>query len=222
MGPGHYEIGGPGGSDWGLLDHGIHLADSFSWLMNSDIASVFGRGALSGGGPLTEYLVMNFENGALGTIVYNSSTFSSDLPAEGIFSWSPEWTEWKVGDGQRQVSGTWAEHPASIRVHGTHGALRIYYYANKMFLFAEGRREQIQVLDQPMPRHFGLQMQSFAQSILDDRSPETNGWDGVKALRAVLGAYESSKKQRVIFVGTDSQAILREHDSRDFKKGELA
>jgi sulfur relay (sulfurtransferase) DsrF/TusC family protein len=65
-------------------------------------------------------------------------------------------------------------------------------------------------------------MQSFAQSILDDRSPETNGWDGVKALRAVLGAYESSKKQRVIFVGTDSQAILREHDSRDFKKGELA
>jgi predicted dehydrogenase len=198
MGPHHYDLGGPGGSGSGLVDHGIHLIDTFAWMMNSDVASVFGRGALSGGPPLTEYLIMNFGNGASGQLCYNSATFSSGLPSEGIFSWSPEWKAWNLAENGRLSNGEWLEHPANIRVHGTRGALRIFYYANCLFLFAEGRREQIRVADHPMPDHFGLQLQSFAESIRHGREPATTGHDGIRALRAVLGAYESFDKQCVI------------------------
>ncbi len=44
MGPHHYPEGGPGGHGMGLVDHGIHLIDVFSWILDSEITSVFGRG----------------------------------------------------------------------------------------------------------------------------------------------------------------------------------
>jgi predicted dehydrogenase len=198
MGPHHYDVGGPGGSGSGLVDHGIHLVDTFSWLINSDITSVFGRGAFSGGNPISEFLLMNFENGASGQLLYNSSTFSSDLPSEGIFGWSSEWKVWDLAEKQSLSNGVWVEHPGNIRVHGTGGALRVFHYANHLFLVTKGRLEQIRIADHPMPGHFGLQMESFVESIRDGREPATTGRDGWKALRAVLGAYESFEKKRVV------------------------
>ena len=198
MGPHHYDAGGPGGSGSGLVDHGIHLVDTFAWLINSEVTSVFGRGAFSGGAPITEYLAINFENGAAGQLLYNSATFSSDLPSEGIFSWSSEWQVWNLVKDQPLNNGVWLEHPGNIRVHGTHGALRVFYYANQLFLLTEGRQEQIRVADYPMPAHFGLQLQSFADSIRHNHEPVTTGRDGWKALRAVLGAYESFEKQHAV------------------------
>jgi predicted dehydrogenase len=208
LGPRHYDVGGPGGSGFGLVDHGIHLVDTFAWLMNSDVVSTFGRGALSGGSPVTEYLVMNFRNGAVGQLIYNWSTHSSDLPYEGIFSWSPEWTEWDVASREGMKGGRWVDYAPSIRVHGTRGALRIYYYANQLFLLTGEHREQIRVSDHPMPEHFALQMQSFADNILRGQEPTTTGRDGVKALRAVLGAYESYEKQSVISIAGAEESVV--------------
>jgi hypothetical protein len=37
---------------------------------------------------------MNFANDAMGHLVCKGSTHSSYLPAEGIFSWPTEWTDW--------------------------------------------------------------------------------------------------------------------------------
>jgi predicted dehydrogenase len=207
LGPRHYDVGGPGGPGFGLVDHGVHLVDAFGWLMNSDVVSVFGRGAVSGGSPVTEYLIMNFENGALGNLIYNSSTHSSDMPSEGIFSWSPEWTEWDVVGEKRMKGGRWTDHPTSIRVHGTRGALRIYYYANQLFFLTEKGREQVRVPHHPMPEHFASQMQSFAESVLSGNAPVTTGYDGIKALRVILGAYESNDKQLAVsFVAKDSKS----------------
>jgi len=38
LGPHHFPPGGPGGSSMGLIDHGIHLIDTFSWLMDAPCA----------------------------------------------------------------------------------------------------------------------------------------------------------------------------------------
>jgi predicted dehydrogenase len=209
LGAQHYEVGGPGGCGFGLVDHGIHLADSFTWLMNSKVVSVFGRGALSGGNAVTEYLIMNFANGALGQLVYNSSSFSSDLPSEGIFSWSREWTDWTEPspNGVGTKNGHWVEHSPSIRIHGTRGALRIFYYAGKLFMMKKDSREEIHVVNLAVPEHFASQMQSFADCILQNRQPTVTGRDGINALHIVLGAYQSCERQSVIPISTEDEDL---------------
>jgi len=190
---GHYPTGGPGGGGMGLIDHGIHLADVFRWLTDCEVASVFGRGNITGQTPAAEYLTMQFENGAAGQLIYCDATFSSDMPGEGIFSWG---LTYEPG-GTLSPGPRWEAEPGSIRVHGTRGALRIFHYANKLFFFGPGRKEQVRVLDRPHPGNFGLQMESFINSILRDEAPEVTGVDGLKALQVILAAYESHKNQTV-------------------------
>jgi len=194
LGPHHYPTGGPGGGGMGLVDHGIHLMDIFPWLMGSDVESVVGMGNISGSAPEPEFLTMTLENGTMGQLVYSDATFESDMPQEGMFSWG--WS-WDV-HGELIPGGGWAEHPASMRIHGEEGALRIFYYANKLFFFAEDTREQIHVTDLPMPSNFALQMQSFAHSIQRGEEPEVTGEDGMKALRVLLAAYESWETRRIV------------------------
>ena len=190
----HYPKGRPGGGGMGLIDHGIHLVDVFMWLTGSEVESVFGRGNYSGQAPETEYLTMRFKNGAVGQLVYCEATYSSDMPYEGIFSWG---LDYEPG-GALSPRPRWEAQPGSIRVHGTKGALRIFHYANKLFFFGEGRQEQVRVLDRPHPGNFGLQMESFANSILRGEEPQVTGADGLKALQVILAAYESFQSQRIV------------------------
>jgi len=192
----HYPRGGPGGGGLGLVDHGIHLADVFRWFTGSEVDSVFGRGNCSGCSPEAEYLTMRFKSGAVGQLVYCDATYSSDLPCEGMFSWG---LTYEPGGGL-SPRPRWEPEPGSIRVHGTKGALRIFHYANKLFFFGEGRQEQVRVLDRPHPGNFGLQMESFADSILRDQEPEVTGADGLKALEVILAAYESFENQRIVSI----------------------
>ncbi len=194
LGPHHYPMGGPGGGGMGLVDHGIHLMDIFPWLTGSDVKAVVGRGNTSGAAPGPEFLTMMFENGALGQLVYNDATFASELPQEGMFSWGESWDV----HGNLVPGGGWNEHPGSIRVHGEEGALRIYYYANKLFYFAEDTREQVRVPVRPMPSNFAIQMQSFARSIRRGAELEVTAVDGMKALRVLLAAYESWETRRIV------------------------
>ncbi len=194
MGFAHYPEGGPGGSGMGLVDHGIHLIDLFGWLMSDDIEWVFGRGGYSGKSPTTEHMTMSFANGAVGQLVYNDATFTSDMPGEGIFSWGLSWTV----DGKFLPPATWNTQPGNIRIHGTKGALRIYHYANQLFLTTAQGQEQVPVLDRPTPGNFGLQMESFATSVLLGEPPEVTGQDGLKALKAVLATYESFETRQLV------------------------
>ncbi len=184
-----YEEGDPGSGPMGLTDHGIHLVDVFRWLVGSDVEWVFGRGNRAGQPPTAEFLTMKFHDGAIGQLVYNEATYSSDLPSEGIFSW-----------GAYSAGGvsSWEQSPGSVRIHGAEGALRIFPYANKMFMFnGEGQR-QIRVQDRPHPAHFGLQIESFAKRLLKGEDPEVTGLDGLKTLQTILAAYESFETKRII------------------------
>jgi len=194
LGSHHYPPGTPGGGGMGLVDHGIHLVDVFRWFTGSEIQSVAGKGNFSGNPPETEFLTMFFANGAIGQLVYNEASFPSDMPYEGIFGWGAGWD----ASGKLTPGGKWNETPGNIRVHGTKGALRIFHYPNKLFFFSKDRQEQIPVKARPMPGNFGMQLESFAQSILNDTEPEVTGMDGMKALQVVLAAYESFKTMKFV------------------------
>ena len=177
----HYPEGGPGGSGMGLADHGIHLIDTFSWLTGSDIVSVFGRGNITGQALASEYLHMNFANGGIGQLLYNQGTFSSNLPREGTFSAGAEWSA-----SSFTPPGHWQAHPGSIHVNGTKGALRIFHYANELYLIGENDTRKMEVLNQPAPAQFCLQIEAFAQSIITDTPPPSSGEDGLKALQILM------------------------------------
>jgi predicted dehydrogenase len=178
----------------GLVDHGIHLIDVFRWLTKSEVETVVGRGNISGDAPQTEFLTMVFSSGAVGQLIYNEVTFPSDMPNEGIFSWGGRW----AADGRVLPGGNWDDHPVSIRVHGTGGALRIFPYADQLFQFCEGETRQITLEGRPMPGNFTHQLESFAECVRNDTEPEATGEDGLRALEVVLAAYESAEEKRFV------------------------
>jgi len=192
----HYPKGGPGGSGWGVVDHGIHLVDVFGWLLGRRIEGVYGRGQISGAAPVTEFLIAEFEGGAVGHLIYQNASWSADLPAEGLFSWAPEWDELVTSTPGAPRGGRWQEQPGNIRVYGTKGALRIFHYANKLFLRNQSGLREIRLEDRPMPAQFGAEMASFARSIRDNQPPEVPASVGREALRAVLAGYESMRTRR--------------------------
>jgi len=192
----HYPVGGPGGGGMGLVDHGIHLIDMFMWLTASEVESVFGRGNYSGQTPGTEYLTMISKNGAIGQLVYNEATFSSDMPYEGIFSWGGSWDI----NYNLILGGGWDVQPGNFRVHGEKGALRVFHYANKLFFFGENKQEQVPLLHQPMPGNFMLQMESFANRLIRGEEPEVTGYDGLRALQVLLAAYECFENKKVVSI----------------------
>jgi len=186
-----YPPGAPGAGPMGLTDHGIHLVDLFRWFTSGEVEWVFGKGVRAGQPPATELLTMKSRTGAIGQFVCNEATHFSDLPGEGIFSWGPY-----EGAG----GPAWDHHPVNLRIHGTEGALRLYPYPNKLFCFKEDEQRQIEVLNRPHPAQFGLQMDSFAQSVRDDEEPEITGEDGYRALEIILAAYESFERLQVMSV----------------------
>jgi UDP-N-acetylglucosamine 3-dehydrogenase len=197
LGPGHYPEGGPGGGGMGLVDHGIHLIDLFLWYTGSGAEYVVGRGNYSGQSPKTEFLTMIFRGGAVGQLVYNESTFSSDMPAEGLFSWGMSWDI----HGDIQPGGIWDPHPGTIRIHGEKGALRIFPYANKLFFFADDKMEQVEVGGPPMPSNFAFQMESFIDRLVRNEEPEVTGRDGWVALEVALAGYKSFETKRMVPLG---------------------
>lgn len=186
----HYPVGGPGGGGYGLVDHGIHMLDIFPWLCGSRIAAVSGRGDRTGAVARPEFAVMTLECGALGSLIYDGSSFSTDLPAEGVFSEAGQWQE---GRGWTGETGQWESSPGTLRVYGSLGSLRILPYANKLYLTD---REDLRELKLPVgstPLHFGAQLSAFFDSLTRRAPPPTSASDGERALAALLAVYASEK-----------------------------
>lgn len=185
LGPQHYPKGGPGGSGMGLVDHGIHLIDIFSWLVGHPPQRVFGKGQISGGSPQTEYMIMSFGDGASGHLLYNSATFGTRLPSEGMFNGGQGW----LTDGSIAEAGQWEPAPGSISVHGTRGALRIFHYANALFLVTGSGVQQVPLEGRPAFGHFATQLEACMAAIRENKEPPVTGTDGLNALKAVLAVY---------------------------------
>jgi UDP-N-acetyl-2-amino-2-deoxyglucuronate dehydrogenase len=184
----HYPEGGPGGSGMGLCDHGIHLIDAFAWLMDTHVTRVVGRGNISGAPQHPEYAHLEYANGAVGQLLYEDGTYSTDMPHEGIFSWGGGWSMGASGKDD-PTPGVWHPHPGCVCVHGTRGALRIFYYANSLFWISDSGVRQVRVPDNPMPGNFRLQLAAFADAIRAGAAAPVPGEAGLDACRTLLGIY---------------------------------
>lgn len=184
LGPQHFPPGGPGGSSMGLIDHGIHLIDTFSWLMDSPVRRTFGRGNISAAPQGPEFMVMEFGNGAMGHLLYEDGTYATELPAEGAFSWGGGWDAHGI-----TPPGKWQAFPGSIHVHGSSGALRIQHYTNHLYWMNETGVRQVELAGAPMPGNFRLQMETFAAAVLRGQPSPVPGEVGLAACRALLDAY---------------------------------
>ena len=191
----HYPKGGIGGHGFGLVDHGIHFIDLFSWFCSSEISSVLGQGCISGESPVTEYMIMNFENGAMGHILYELATVPSDLQYEGVYGFGAVWDS----NANLILEGSWHNYPINIRIQGETGALRIYPYDNILVYFGmDGKEYPIPLDNKPSPFHFGTQIERFAQNIINDEQPECSIDKGIKNLQVLFAAYKSAEERRFI------------------------
>ena len=147
---------------------------------------------------MSEHLTMEFRSGAMGHLIYDDATWPADLPSEGLFSWGPTWDEMAKGEGLA-LTAAWHSHPGSIRVFGTTGTLRIFHYANRLFLRNAKGVQEIPVHGRPMPGQFAAELASFVETIRSGGEPVVSGEDGRRALAAVLGVYDGPALARVPF-----------------------
>lgn len=180
----HYPRGGPGGFPMGIIDHGIHLVDAFSWLTDSEVATSFGRGNISGQPVGPEYLSVVLKNGAVGHLAYDEDTFATDLPQDGLFGAGEGWYL-----GGYHAAGDFIKHPNAIHIHGTHGSLRLFHYANRLFLNDAAGLRELSVEGKGAPYHFDAQLSAFVTDIKENRPPSVPASAGLMALETVLPCF---------------------------------
>ena len=183
----HYPTGGPGGPGMGIIDHGIHLIDIFSWLSQSEIVRVLGNGQISGAPAISEFMVMEFANGAIGHLIYNAATYSTALPNEGMFSGGQGWQL----DCSIAEPGLWEPEPGSLSVYGTKGSLRIFHYTNALYLNTGQGPQQIPLIGRPAFGHFATQLEDCIDVLLTDREPSISGQVGLQHLETMLQVYKT-------------------------------
>jgi predicted dehydrogenase len=186
----HYPKGGPGGAGMGLCDHGIHLIDAFSWLIDSSVTRVSGRGNISGELQRPEFAHLEYANGAIGELLYEDGTYSTDLPQEGIFACSSGWSVGVKRKGKSRA-GAWDPHPGCIHVHGTRGSLRVFYYASGLFLRDDDGVREVRVEGRAVPANFSRQLEAFAEAIRTGAPTPVPGEVGLAACRTLLDIYAS-------------------------------
>jgi predicted dehydrogenase len=132
--------------------------------------------------------MLTLRNGTAGILVYDGSTRSARLPAEGVFSDARAWID---GRGWTGETGAWNPDAGSIRIHGSEGSLRVFHYANKLFLNRAGLPIEQPVPAGTTPYHFAGQMQAFCASLDRGEAPPSSVHTGIRALRALLAVYAS-------------------------------
>ncbi|MET2830959.1 Gfo/Idh/MocA family protein [Mesorhizobium shangrilense] len=185
----HYPEGGPGGPGMSLIDHGVHLVDIFGWLLDEKPQSIIGHGLKSGQPAGTEFLIANYPSGAIGHLLYNNATFPTSLPNEGIFAGGAGWGN----DGQYVPAGGWINDPGSISVWGTSGSLRIFHYANALFMNTGKGSQRVETPGLAPPGHFSAQLTACVQTIREGGMPAVTARDGLVALSVVLAAGDADK-----------------------------
>jgi len=90
--------------------------------------------------------------------------------------------------------------PGNFRVHGSKGALRVYHYANQLFHFDNSGAQPVALLNRPMPGHFGMQLESFIDSIQRDKPLAVSAEEGLKSIEVIEAIYKSMESQTVITI----------------------
>jgi UDP-N-acetylglucosamine 3-dehydrogenase len=173
-----------GGRISAIMFLGIHDIDLLLWYIGKDVEQVFCESIKKEvdrtfGVPDFSWILMRFENGALGSI-------------ETGWGLPEKWADWKI-------PGDWSAFAADIEVEviGTRGAL-YFDYPPMMVMGCDGEGFKFPDLIH-RPRIHGrteggikIELQHFIECIREDKHPLVDGKDGRKAVEVALAAEKSS------------------------------
>jgi inositol 2-dehydrogenase len=169
----------PASSGGILVDMGIHDIDLARWFMG-EVETVTAVGATLVYPELAT--VGDFDN-AIATLVFADGRLGVlDLTRNGIYGYD-----------------------ISTELLGNEGTIRIGYLRETPILSMTKNsvaHDTVPYFMERFERAYALQLQNFAQNILNDREPSITIRDGVEALRVALAATESCKSGRPVRVSS--------------------
>jgi scyllo-inositol 2-dehydrogenase (NAD+) len=173
------EYANPASSGGLLVDMGIHDFDLARWFMG-DVATVSAIGATLAYPELNS--VGDIDN-AIATLVFVDGRLGViDLTRNGFYGYD-----------------------ISTEVLGTEGTVRIGYIRETPILMMTRNsvaHDTVPYFMERFERAYTLQLQNFAQNVLNDREPPVTVIDGVEALRVALAATGACRSGRAVAVSS--------------------
>ncbi|MDQ3870616.1 MAG: Gfo/Idh/MocA family oxidoreductase [Chloroflexota bacterium] len=149
-----------------LMDHVVHLADLFRWILRSEVAEVYATA-----NHVLQEGYQGVETGGLLSVRFESGVFATiDC------SWS-----------KPRSYPTWGG--LSVEIVGTRGVLVADAFAQHLELYG-GQRDRVQWPFWGSDPNRAM-LADFAAAIRDGREPLVTGLDGYRALEVVEAAYRS-------------------------------
>jgi UDP-N-acetylglucosamine 3-dehydrogenase len=155
-----------------VMDHTVHVVDIMRWFMGAEINEVYAEvDHRINNGPIDDCGILTFE-------------FDNGVFATLDCSWS-----------RNKTFPTWGD--VTIEVVGLNGTLSIDAFAQKVNVYNNENGVEWDYWGDDMDT--GL-VRDFVQTIKEGRTPSITGLDGLRALEAVLAAYESAEKNEPVHV----------------------
>jgi predicted dehydrogenase len=154
-----------------VMDHTVHLADLFRWMLDVEVKSVYAEvDSFFGAG--------GTDDAAILTLELEGGPF-----ADGIFATiDPSWSR---GDGYP----TWGD--VTLRIAGTSGVLDVDPFARPLRIFDhETTAPSWSYMGEDMN---ALMLADFLRGVAEGRPSGASGLDGLRALEVVLAAYRAGE-----------------------------
>ena len=171
------EYANPASSGGILVDMGIHDFDLARWFMG-DVATV---SAIGGTLAYPELKTVGDMDNVIATMVFRDGRLGViDLTRNGFYGYD-----------------------ISTELLGTEGTVRIGYLRETPILVMTKNsvaHDTVPYFMERFERAYTLQLQNFAQNVLNDREPPVTVGDGIEALRVALAATAACKSGRMVAV----------------------
>lgn len=184
-----------------LINQSPHMLDLLLWLMDDQVSEVSGYWA-NLNHPFVEVedsavAILRFEHGGLGSIVTSLSQKPGIFTKVHIHGASGASVGVETDRGATFIAGMTplAEPPLNDlwTVPGEEHLLE---------RFRSEDRAQFAAID-PIPHYHAVQIQDFLRAIIEDRSPQVTGEDGLRIVELVHGIYQSSREGRPVQFGVE-------------------
>jgi inositol 2-dehydrogenase len=173
------EYANPASSGGILVDMGIHDFDLARWFMG-DVARV---SAVGGVLAYPELATVGDIDNAIATLVFTSGKLGTvDLTRNGFYGYD-----------------------ISTELLGTEGTVRIGYLRETAVLLLTKNcvaHDTVPYFMERFEKAYTLQLQNFAQNVLNEREPPVTLADGTEALRVALAATEACRTGRAVEVAS--------------------
>ncbi len=162
-----------------LLDNGAHIIDLFRWFIG-DFSSCAGRVD-------TLNLPIKVEDNGMG-IYWTKDGRMASIQAS--------WTEWS-GYMYLEIYGPKGSVTIDNRGERTTGTGQWMVTSNTVYTTPDGTR-QVFDYSSEKPQSYTLELKDFIKRVNKGQQPMASGYDGMKVVEMIHGAYESSRTGRIV------------------------